>query len=141
VAREDPQLLPRLGPGRLPTSLDLLAPGEPALEHLANRFPPGGVHYHSIIGEAFGSGATGSDGVVPYTSAHLDGVDTEIVIPASHLGLQHHPRAVLELWRILLEHLREVKGPTGLPPLPPLLELPGRTPQPGQETGPKVVRR
>jgi hypothetical protein len=47
---------------------------------------------------------------VPYASAHLNGVDSEIVVRASHLTVQHHPRAVLEVWRILMDHLRTVHG-------------------------------
>src|SRR5262249_40613626 len=38
----------------LPNSVDLLEPGSPALELLAARPRPEGVHYHSIIGEVFG---------------------------------------------------------------------------------------
>ena len=34
----------------LPTSVDLLAPGEPSLELLASRPCPPGVHYHSVVG-------------------------------------------------------------------------------------------
>src|SRR5262249_17726248 len=43
---------PEVGPRHIPTSVDLLAPGSPALEVLAARLPPEGVHYHSIIGDA-----------------------------------------------------------------------------------------
>ncbi|MBV9123761.1 MAG: hypothetical protein JO112_10425, partial [Planctomycetes bacterium] len=84
---------------------------------------PEGVHYHSIIGEVYGKGEDGDDGVVPYHSAHQDGVDSEILVPAGHTSVHQHPRAVLEVWRILLEHLREVQGPTAEPLTPPPLEL------------------
>jgi pimeloyl-ACP methyl ester carboxylesterase len=103
--------------GLLPTSVDLLAPGAPALQLLTARPLPRDVHFHSIIG-ALPPSTPGltllqpaegedkrTDGVVPYASAHLAGVDSELVIPASHLQLQHHPLAALEIRRILLEHL------------------------------------
>lgn len=110
AAREDPHLLQTMREKQLPTNLDLLAPGAPALELVAARPAPPTVHYHSIIGQAFGKGADGSDGVVPYKSAHLDGVDSEVIVPTNHLSVHCHPRAVLEVWRILLQHLREVRG-------------------------------
>jgi pimeloyl-ACP methyl ester carboxylesterase len=113
LARENPDLWPSLGnpkSPRLPTSLDLLAPGSPALEALAARPAPPGVHYHSVIGVAFGDDKTGSDGVVSYASAHIEPVDSEIVIPAHHQNVHHHPRAVQEVMRILREHLRQARS-------------------------------
>jgi pimeloyl-ACP methyl ester carboxylesterase len=113
VARENPDLGSQPKAARIPTSVDLLAPHAPALEVLAARPRPEGVHFHSIIGDICGKGVDGTDGVVPYRSAHLDDVDSEIVVPASHTTLHHHPRSVLEVRRILLEHLREVQGEQG----------------------------
>jgi pimeloyl-ACP methyl ester carboxylesterase len=110
VAQEDPQLLPSLRREELATNIDLLAPGAPALALLASRPRPPGVHFHSIIGNIFGKGEEGGDGVVPYKSAHLDGVDSEIIVPAPHWRVHQHPRSVLEVQCILLEHLREVRG-------------------------------
>ncbi len=110
AAQENPDLTSWLTAGRFPTSVDLLAPSSPALELLARRPKPPGVHYHSIIGDIYGLGINGSDGIVTVRSAHLDGVDSEILVPASHFLVHHHPRAVLEVWRILLEHLKEVRG-------------------------------
>jgi pimeloyl-ACP methyl ester carboxylesterase len=122
VARENPGLWPGAGGGasavELPTSIDLLSPASPALETLAGRSAPPGVHYHSVIGVAFGKGAQRTDGIVPYTSAHIDGVDSEVVVPAVHTTVHHHPRAVLEVVRILREHLRAVRAapPGGVVP-------------------------
>jgi pimeloyl-ACP methyl ester carboxylesterase len=110
LAQENPDLKTKLVDGRVPTSVDLLAPEAPALELLAARPKPAGVHYHSIIGDVYGKGPDGSDGVVTVRSAHLDGVDSEIIVPASHTTIHDHPRAVLEVRRILLEHLHEVRG-------------------------------
>jgi pimeloyl-ACP methyl ester carboxylesterase len=109
---------PGSGLQTLPTSVDLLALGSPALEVLANCPVAQGVHYHSIIGQApgasalreitsfLGEGKERGDGIVPYASAHLDGVDSELVVVADHVHIQHHPLAVLEVRRILLEHAR-----------------------------------
>jgi pimeloyl-ACP methyl ester carboxylesterase len=91
---------------RLPTSLDLLAPGEPALELLAARPAPQGVLYHSVVGVSCGKVPDGSDGVVPFESAHLASAASEVIVQADHMHVHHHPRAVQEVRRILLEHLR-----------------------------------
>src|SRR5262249_20119603 len=104
----------------LPTSVDLLAPGAPALELLASQPRPADVCFHSVIGVLPGKpnplldlfvkerDPKGTDGVVPYGSAHLDDVESELVVPADHSSVHHHPLAALEVRRILLEHLRGV---------------------------------
>jgi pimeloyl-ACP methyl ester carboxylesterase len=97
--------------GRIPTSVDLLAPDSPALELLAARPRPDGVHYHSIIGDITGKGPGGTDGVVPVASAHLESAESEVLVPADHTTVHRHPRAVLEVRRILWEHLREAARP------------------------------
>lgn len=111
VAAQNPNLKYR----QLPNSVDLLAPHAPALEILADRPRPAGVHYHSVIGVApkgsavierwlAGDGNEPSDGVVPVASARLAGVDSELVVPADHFHVHQHPLAVREVRRILLEH-------------------------------------
>jgi pimeloyl-ACP methyl ester carboxylesterase len=95
------------------TSIDSLAPDSPIFPiYLAA--PKGtGVKYHNIVGEFpkeewFSSLSRGSDGIVPFQSAHMDDVESEIVVSATHTGVHRHPRAVLEVRRILLMHEQEV---------------------------------
>lgn len=104
LAQENPQSWQWLSEAKLPTSVDLLAPGAPALELLASRPKLEGVHFHSIIGDIYNKGEDGSDGVVTVRSAQLPGVDSEIVVAADHEHVHHHPRAVQEVRRILREH-------------------------------------
>jgi hypothetical protein len=40
----------------------------------------------------------------------LEDVESEIVVPADHVNLHRHPRSVLEVRRILLEHLDELNS-------------------------------
>jgi hypothetical protein len=63
-----------------------------------------GVHAHSIIAVK-GSGPVeeGDDGVVKYASAHLDGVESELVVRSDH-SVQWAPEAIEEVRRILLLH-------------------------------------
>jgi pimeloyl-ACP methyl ester carboxylesterase len=108
-------LNPMLKYRQLPDSVDLLAPDAPALLVLNNRPRPATVHYHSVIGLAPKCSSTverwvawdssePGDGVVPASSAHFDGAESELVVPADHFHVHQHPLAVREVRRILLEH-------------------------------------
>jgi pimeloyl-ACP methyl ester carboxylesterase len=118
LAEENPQLAASIRNQTLPSSVDELAPDSPPLQLIAERPRPKQVHYHSVIGvtpptqllveRLFGGGyCKPGDGVVPYASAHLDDVDSEVVVPADHYEVHHHPLAILEVRRILLEHARD----------------------------------
>ena len=48
--------------------------------------------------------AESSDGIVPYSSSHWDGAASETVIPSGH-SVQETPQAIIEIRRILHEHL------------------------------------
>lgn len=117
LAHADPTGMIHAGDNQIANSVDMLEPKSPALELLSARPQPPSVHFHSIIGSAYGEGQDSSDGVVPYSSAHLDNVDSEIIVSASHMNIHHHPRAILEVRRILLEHLRTVQQ-DGVMPIP-----------------------
>jgi hypothetical protein len=52
---------------------------------------------------------------VSYASAHLDDADSEVRVAADHLGVHRHPLSVLEVRRILLAHLAEVRADRGAP--------------------------
>ena len=47
------------------------------------------------------------DGVVPYKSAHIDNADSELKVWADHFHVHHHPLAIQEVRRILMEHYQE----------------------------------
>jgi hypothetical protein len=48
----------------------------------------------------------GSDGVVRYQSAHIEGVESELIVRSGH-SVQANPQTVLEVRRILLLHAQE----------------------------------
>lgn len=90
------------GRGRLPTSIQGLSPNSPFLAAL-NRRPPG-VPHHTVLGDrGRGDSPNSSDGVVPYSSAHLDTAESEVIAPGGH-GSFSHPQSVRELERILLQN-------------------------------------
>jgi pimeloyl-ACP methyl ester carboxylesterase len=100
---------------RIETSIDSLAPNSPFFPvMLASQRAPW-VRYHNIIGLVperglFGKWAAGSDGVVTYESARMDDVESELIVPADHTTVQSHPLAVLEVRRVLLKHLDELRN-------------------------------
>ena len=86
-----------------PTSLFSLAPN-PLLNRLAAL--PIRVPFHSIMGDrGLDGGTRSSDGVVSYGSSHLDGAESEKIVPAGHTVFSNEA-AVLEIKRILEENLR-----------------------------------
>jgi hypothetical protein len=90
-----------LGSGKL-DSVNALSPRQPTLRILADLPYAHPVTTHSIVGNRGKSGALAdsSDGIVPYTSSHLDEAASELVVPAGH-GAFHHPAAIAEIKRLL----------------------------------------
>jgi pimeloyl-ACP methyl ester carboxylesterase len=90
-----------------PGSLYSMTPNNPWIEVMAGLPIPPGVHAHSII-PTLGDGplAERSDGVVRYSSAHLEGVESELVVRSGH-SVQANPAAIEEVRRILLLQLAE----------------------------------
>src|SRR5580692_10731575 len=84
-----------------PTSLYSIAPN-PLLSGLATL--PIKVPFHSIIGNlGVDLGPDSTDGLVTYRSAHLEGAESEKIIPAGHY-LMANPETVAEIKRILEEN-------------------------------------
>jgi pimeloyl-ACP methyl ester carboxylesterase len=67
-----------------------------------------GVRYHSII--PLIEGTTNTDGVVEYSSSHLEGALSEKIFAGTHIS-QQDPIATRELDRILEEHLAATDTP------------------------------
>jgi hypothetical protein len=89
----------------LPTSVDQLTWDHPLLLALGDVGIDPAVEYHSIIADRSDPPrAEGTDGVVPYASAHLDGAASELVIHGGYL-CQDDPLVIRECRRILAEQL------------------------------------
>jgi len=85
-------------------SIGNMSPNSKFIQVLASLPVAPDISSHSIIGVRKGSIEEGSDGVVSYRSAHLDGVDSELVVKSGHSS-QANPVVVEEIRRILVEHL------------------------------------
>ncbi len=95
--------------GRMPTSLDGMSPKNPGLLALADIPVAPWITAHSIIpvlGES--DYRQGRDGVVTYQSAHVDYVESELVVRGKHSCLRL-PATIEEVRRILHEHLQSVE--------------------------------
>jgi pimeloyl-ACP methyl ester carboxylesterase len=84
-----------------------MTPGSPLIRALQNIPVAPDVRVNSIIPvQGTGPVETGDDGVVKYTSAHIDGVESELVVRSGH-STQSVPETVEEVRRILLLHLSQ----------------------------------
>ncbi len=108
---------------RFPTSIETLYSNSPILTALLAMTPSQKVAFYSIIGSNRVTGVEEStDGVVTWHSSHLDGVPEKIV--RSDHGVQKAPEAIIEVRRVLLEHIsataatQEARAPRGSASIP-----------------------
>ncbi len=100
---------------KVPTSIDNMSPGNPFIKTLAKIPVSPGVVAHSIIAvDSDEPLDQAGDGVVKYESAHITGVESELVVRSAHSGMQSAPATVEEVRRIFLEHSARSACP--LPP-------------------------
>jgi pimeloyl-ACP methyl ester carboxylesterase len=140
VIRDNPGFFDNTELLTVTTSIDSLAPDSPVLPVMLSSQRSPAVTYHNIVGviskkNILARVSEKGDGVVPYSSAHLDDVASEIVVDADHVTVHQHPRSILEVRRILLEHSTEMYAETSrrmaVPaaynplPLPPVVPAEG----------------
>jgi pimeloyl-ACP methyl ester carboxylesterase len=105
IARNSPDFFNERFRRGLPTSVDELEWQSAILMRLDELGIVPTVKVHSIIADQHDPPkAGGSDGMVPYESAHLDGGASELIVSSGHL-CQDKPAVVGEVRRILVEHL------------------------------------
>jgi pimeloyl-ACP methyl ester carboxylesterase len=92
----------------VPRSTDNMSPESPFIKTFASIPIAPGVIAHSIIAVANPEDpkAEWDDGVVPYKSAHIDGVASELVVHSGH-SAQESPLGIEEVRRILVENLKD----------------------------------
>ena len=89
----------------VPTSLSGMTTDNPFMLVLADIPVAPGVQANSIIAiRGNDQPPNGSDGVVKYTSAHVDYAESEFIVRSGH-STQGHPLTIEEVRRILLENL------------------------------------
>ncbi len=115
LARQNPDLFRDSKLLTTNTSIDSLSPSSPIFPVMLRAPRAPWVRYNNIIGVAPDKGIIGrfakdSDGVVDFASAHMDDVESEIMVESKHQEIHRTPRATLEVRRILIEHLEEVRS-------------------------------
>ncbi|MCH2115511.1 MAG: hypothetical protein MK171_11455 [Pirellulales bacterium] len=102
-------------PLNVTTSIGSLDPKSPLFPVLLTAEQGSWVKYHNVVGDTPKKGISSwwdkskGDGVVSLTSAHLDDVQSQIVVPAQHSGVHRHPQSILEVRRILVQHLADLR--------------------------------
>jgi len=101
------------------TSIDAMSPSCPIFPVMLQAQKAPWVKYHNVVGRKPNQGyvrkiteavAGEGDGVVSLASAHLEDVESEITVEGEHMTIHEHPRSILYIRRILLEHLDELKA-------------------------------
>jgi Putative serine esterase (DUF676) len=92
--------------GGIPTSIDNMNPNNRFIVGLSGIPISPTVTAHSIIGiDGADKPPEGGDGVVKYSSAHIDGVESEKIVHSAH-SMQGNPETIQEVKRILIEHAK-----------------------------------
>jgi pimeloyl-ACP methyl ester carboxylesterase len=96
----------------LATSAGELAPGHPLLLRLCELGIDTSVRSHSVIADLRDPPKPdGTDGIVPYSSSHLDGVASELLVHGLHICV-NQPAVIEEVRRILMEHATPLAEPS-----------------------------
>src|SRR5205814_6340644 len=94
----------------LPTAIDNMDWSNPFLRTLAALPVASGVDAHSIVAvKGDGPPEQGDDGVVKYSSAHIEGVASELIVRSGH-STQGNPETIQEVKRILFEHAKGLRA-------------------------------
>jgi hypothetical protein len=89
----------------VPTAVDNMSPRNPFILGLQDIPVVPSIAAHSIISvDGTGPAEEGDDGVVAYRSAHIDGVESELVVRSPH-SCQANPHTMEEVRRILRLHV------------------------------------
>lgn len=116
LRHNNPGALNKIMGRRPPTSIDLLEDDHPFLMAMMGLPRAPGVKWHSVVGVGKQRLLQDepTDGVVPFHSASISGVESEMMVDATHVSIHHQPETVYELRRILAEHYREWAPATSL---------------------------
>jgi hypothetical protein len=114
LAKKNAAVFRNTKPFTISTSIDSLTPGSPFVQRMLEAETSAHVKFHNVIGRieenSFWSELLASeptDGVVCVDSATIHGVQSETFVNAEHQKIHQHPRAILDVKRILYDHLIE----------------------------------
>jgi hypothetical protein len=113
--RQNPNAFPENSLLAITTAVEALEPSSPAWSFLSTAARAPWIRYHNIIGsleqtKLLGAVAGKSDGIVKIESARAPYAESEIVVVAEHMQVHRQAATILELRRILLQHLAEMQA-------------------------------
>jgi len=115
IAR-NPGAAASLGSLAVPSAVDNMSPRHHFIRALSDIPVAPSITVNSIIAvEGDGPVAQGNDGVVEYSSAHIEPVESELVVKSSH-STQGNPHTIEEVRRILRLHVGLKAGTVPLEP-------------------------
>jgi hypothetical protein len=104
----------------VPSAVDNMSPHHHFIRTLEAIPVASSVTVDSIIAiETDGPVEQGNDGVVEYSSAHIEPVESELIVRPSSHSTQGNPHTIEEVRRILRLHMGLKTGTVPLAPLPP----------------------
>ena len=114
LAKSNKDFFKNTKPLTINTSIDSLSPESPFVLAMLETPPSASVKYHNVIGNAQSNSLYSrlfsekqTDGVVSVESALIPGTESKIEVNAEHSTVHQHPRTILEVKRILFDHLVE----------------------------------
>jgi pimeloyl-ACP methyl ester carboxylesterase len=119
LATRNPDYFRNTAPINITNSIDSLSPKSTFLPVLLEAPAGPWVKYHNIVGQAPREGVKTKasmwlsgegDGVVSLASAQLDAAASQIVVPADHMTVHRHPQSILEVRRVLMQHVAELQS-------------------------------
>ena len=120
--RENPGKLRDPSPVEVTTSIQSLAPDDPIFPVMLAAPRPPWVKYHNIVGRGAQprhrrqDGRRDATGSSRLTAPIATQVESDLKVEADHLTVHRHPLSVLEVQRILLLHLDELRSFPHAPP-------------------------
>ena len=105
---------------KIKTSVESLAPNNPLFPLLVSNEYQSDAHYHNIVGDQFHGpileyfNAEG-DGVVKLHSAAAIQAESFIKVPSSHSSVHSHPKAIMEVRRVLQDNVKNKAATIAMP--------------------------
>jgi pimeloyl-ACP methyl ester carboxylesterase len=104
LSRNDPDIFGHGFRGLLATSADELSFRHPLLLRFCDLSIDSSIRLHSVMADFRDPPKPdGTDGLVAYSSSHLEGVASELLVHGLHICVAH-PAVIAEVRRILMEH-------------------------------------
>ena len=115
LVKDNRELLKEDALRKMQTSIDTLSPESPILPLMLEAPKAPWTTFHNVAGvlsedRMLSRVAGKSDGVVTFESAHLEEAQSEIMVDSDHSNVHRHPRAILEVQRVLLKHLADLEN-------------------------------